>query len=57
MIAEIYGLMRYGMGTAPDAIGKVFAAWDKGALKSYLVEITGAILQATDTARACPPLT
>ena len=54
MIAEVYGLMRRGMGLAPDAIGKIFERWDQGALKSYLVEITGAILQATDRATGQP---
>ncbi|QEE36506.1 NADP-dependent phosphogluconate dehydrogenase [Octadecabacter sp. SW4] len=46
LIAEVYGLMRYGAGRNPADIGKVFAAWDKGPLQSYLVEITGIVLQA-----------
>jgi 6-phosphogluconate dehydrogenase len=54
MIAEVYGVMRRGMGLAPDAIGKVFERWDQGVLKSYLVEITGAILQATDRSTGLP---
>ncbi len=49
MIAETYGLMRYGRGQSPADIGKVFEGWDKGRLQSYLVEITGKVLQATDT--------
>lgn len=49
MIAEGYGLMRNGQGMTPDAIGKVFENWDKGRLKSYLVEITGKVLQAVDS--------
>ncbi len=48
MIAEAYGLMRYGQGMTPAAIGAQFEAWDKGALKSYLVEISGIVLQAVD---------
>jgi 6-phosphogluconate dehydrogenase len=54
MIAEIYGIMRRGMGMEPADIGKVFEAWDKGALKSYLVEITGIILQAQDKVTGLP---
>ena len=48
MIAEIYGLMRYGMDQPPGAIGRTFETWDNGSLKSYLVEITGKVLQAED---------
>ncbi|WP_375281248.1 NADP-dependent phosphogluconate dehydrogenase [Pseudooctadecabacter sp.] len=48
LIAEVYGLMRYGRGDAPAAIGKVFEGWNDGPLDSYLVEITGKVLQATD---------
>ncbi len=54
MIAEVYGLMRHGQGRAPAQIGAVFQGWDKGALKSYLVEITGTVLQATDAATGKP---
>lgn len=46
MIAEIYGLMRHGAGRSPAEIGAVFENWDKGPLQSYLVEITGKVLQA-----------
>ena len=48
MIAEVYGLMRRGRGMSPAAIGAVFADWDKGALQSYLVEITAEVLSAVD---------
>jgi 6-phosphogluconate dehydrogenase len=48
MIAETYGLMRHGLGWTPDRIGAQFAEWDEGPLSSYLVQITGAILRATD---------
>ncbi|RYG92909.1 NADP-dependent phosphogluconate dehydrogenase [Loktanella sp. IMCC34160] len=48
MLAEAYGLMRYGQGMAPAEIGARFEEWDKGVLKSYLVEITGKVLQAVD---------
>ena len=48
MIAEIYGVLRDGLGMAPKAIGEVFAKWNKGRLNSYLIEITAAVLAATD---------
>jgi 6-phosphogluconate dehydrogenase len=48
VIAEIYGLLRYGAAKAPKEIGEMFARWDQGRLKSYLVEITGKVLQYDD---------
>ena len=48
MIAEVYGVMRDGMGMAAPAIGQVFDGWNKGVLQSYLIEISGAVSAATD---------
>ena len=48
MIAEIYGVLRDGLGMAPKAIGEVFAKWNKGRLNSYLIKITAAVLAAND---------
>src|SRR6056297_559719 len=48
MIAEIYGLLRFGTGRSPTDIGVLFGEWNGGALKSYLVEITGKALQYDD---------
>ncbi|WP_120499616.1 NADP-dependent phosphogluconate dehydrogenase [Roseovarius sp. EL26] len=48
VIAELYGLLRNGAAWPPADIGKLFEEWDKGPLKSYLVEITGKVLQYTD---------
>lgn len=48
VIAEVYGLLRYGAAWSPADIGQMFAEWDKGPLKSYLVEITGKALQYHD---------
>ena len=48
MIAEVYSLMRQGAAIAPADIGKIFEVWNEGALKSYLVEITGKALQYED---------
>lgn len=48
MIAEIYGIMRNAMHMTPVAAGTMFQAWNKGRLNSYLIEITAAVLKATD---------
>jgi 6-phosphogluconate dehydrogenase len=48
MIAEVYGMMRDGMGMNPAQSADVFRGWDKGPLNSYLVEITGHVLAAVD---------
>jgi 6-phosphogluconate dehydrogenase len=48
MIAEVYGVMRDGMGITPAQASDVFKQWNKGPLNSYLIEITGHVLAAVD---------
>ena len=48
VLAEAYGLMRYGQDRAPAEIAQVFERWAGGPLASYLVEITAKVLAATD---------
>ena len=48
MIAEVYGVMRDGLGMAAPAIGGVFDGWNKGILQSYLIEISAAVSAAVD---------
>jgi len=48
MIAEVYGLLRYGEDRTPAEISALFGTWDKGPLQSYLAEITTKVLAATD---------
>jgi 6-phosphogluconate dehydrogenase len=48
MIAEVYGIMRDGLGLGPAEVAAIFARWNEGALKSYLVEITAAVARAVD---------
>ena len=48
MIAEVYGVMRDGIGMAAPAIAEVFDGWNKGILQSYLIEISGAVSAAID---------
>lgn len=48
MIAEVYGIMRDGQGATAAACAEAFGAWNKGPLKSYLIEISGEVSAATD---------
>ncbi|SDG83228.1 NADP-dependent phosphogluconate dehydrogenase [Pelagibacterium luteolum] len=54
MIAEIYGVMRDGLGMSPEECAKVFADWNKGPLDSYLIEITHHVLAARDVGSDLP---
>jgi len=48
IIAEIYGLLRNGAALSPVEIGALFADWNAGPLRSFLVEVTAEVLAATD---------
>ncbi|MGN7867638.1 NADP-dependent phosphogluconate dehydrogenase [Paracoccus sp. 22332] len=48
MIAEVYGLMRDGMGMDAAAISSAFVGWNEGALQSYLIEISASVTAAAD---------
>ena len=54
MIAEIYGLMRDGLGMKAPEMAKVFARWNTGKLNSYLIEITAKVLATVDTVTGKP---
>lgn len=54
MIAEAYGVMRDGLRMDPAEIGAVFDGWNEGPLGSYLIEITGAALEASDGLTGAP---
>lgn len=56
LIAEVYGVMRDGLGMEAPAIAEVFQRWNQGPLQSYLVEITGAVAAAEDQATGGPVL-
>ncbi|WP_342075764.1 NADP-dependent phosphogluconate dehydrogenase [Yoonia sp. SS1-5] len=56
MIAETYGIMRDGLGLDHGKIAAIFAAWDKGPLQSYLIEISGKVAAATDPQTDAPML-
>jgi 6-phosphogluconate dehydrogenase len=48
VIAEAYDLMRRGLGMDPGSIADVFDRWNKGRLRSFLIEITAEILRTTE---------
>jgi len=56
MIAEIYGVMRDGLGMPAAAIGETFAAWNQSTLKSYLIEISATVASARDPLSGAPML-
>ena len=48
MIAEVYGIMRDGLGMEAEEVALAFERWNDGPLRSYLVEITGKVARAID---------
>ena len=48
LIAETTMLLRDGLGLAADAVADVYAQWNEGDLRSFLIEITADILRTAD---------
>jgi 6-phosphogluconate dehydrogenase len=48
MICEVYSMMREGLGLTNQEMHQIFAEWNEGELKSYLIEITRDILAYKD---------
>ncbi len=48
LIAEAFDLMQRGMGMPIADIAATFAEWNRGELRSYLIEITAALLTQID---------
>lgn len=48
LLAETYDLMKRGLGLGSDELRDVYAAWNRGELASYLVEITSQIFGTLD---------
>jgi len=48
LLAEAYDLMHRGLGLSNEELKKTFEEWDRGELKSYLVEITASIFGQID---------
>jgi 6-phosphogluconate dehydrogenase len=55
LIAETYDLMRRGLGMRPAELHAVYQRWNRGALASFLIEITADIFAQPD-ARSGQPL-
>jgi 6-phosphogluconate dehydrogenase len=48
LIAEVYDLLRRGLGMPAVELSDLFAEWNEGELSSYLIEITADILNTRD---------
>jgi 6-phosphogluconate dehydrogenase len=48
LIAEIWGLLRAGLGLRPVELRQAFERWNAGRLESFLVDITARIVAAAD---------
>lgn len=54
LIAEIYDILHRGLGMSAAELADLFAEWNSGDLKSYLIEITADILRHTDSETGAP---
>jgi 6-phosphogluconate dehydrogenase len=54
LIAEIYDILHRGLGMSAAELADLFAEWNAGELKSYLIEITADILRHTDSETGAP---
>jgi 6-phosphogluconate dehydrogenase len=54
LIAEIYDLLHRGLGLTAAELHEVFAEWNAGELRSYLVEITADIFTRVDAESGTP---
>lgn len=48
IISEVYDIMRKVGNLSNDEMSEIFAKWNEGQLKTYLVEITSAVLKQKD---------
>ena len=48
IIAETYDVLHRGLGMTTPEAGEVFAAWNRGSLESFLVELTAQVCKVTD---------
>jgi 6-phosphogluconate dehydrogenase len=48
LLSEVYDLLKSALGLSAAEMQKIFAAWNRTELNSYLVEITAAVLGHTD---------
>jgi 6-phosphogluconate dehydrogenase len=48
LIAEVYDILHRAAGLPPRELADIFAEWNEGELKSYLIEITARIFERLD---------
>ena len=48
IIAETYDVLHRGLGLTTPAAGEVFAAWNRGTLESFLIELTAHVCSVVD---------
>ncbi len=48
LLAEVYDVMRRGLGMDEPAMAEVFEAWNRGPMESFLVELTAQVLKVKD---------
>ena len=48
LLAEVYDLMRRGLGMTEAAMAERFEAWNQGPMESFLVELTARVLSRID---------
>ncbi|MFQ5559181.1 MAG: decarboxylating NADP(+)-dependent phosphogluconate dehydrogenase, partial [Nitrospinota bacterium] len=48
IISEVFDIFKTGLGMEPGEIGDIFKKWNQRKLNSYLIDITGDILQFAD---------
>lgn len=48
LIAEIYDIMKRGIGLSNSEIADIFESWDSGPLRSFLIHITYQVLRVKD---------
>jgi len=54
LIAEVYDVLARAAGLSAREIAEVFAKWNEGELRSYLVEITALVLERVDSETGKP---
>jgi 6-phosphogluconate dehydrogenase len=48
LIAEVYDVLKRGLGLAAGEISQIFTQWNEGILDSFLIEITAKVLSVLD---------
>ncbi|MFN2508112.1 MAG: NADP-dependent phosphogluconate dehydrogenase [Chthoniobacterales bacterium] len=48
LICESYAILKDALGLTTDELAEIFAEWNRGALESYLIEITSEIFRKKD---------